>query len=195
MSDYEDDEEPLHMKPLLAEEKYKLVPGWANDDNELEKSAKRQMDQDASGIFGYVPTTGLRCNLRDIFGRVLLSTPLKLNRYSPNPEGRKNRRAPPPCSSPDRSEAHSATSEEESLGEIEDIEMRCVAHDTINKNQSGEPIMPGNVYLALMRNVDTFGNLRRHYAKYNHVSEGQIVLELRREGQPVSIVFDLITFV
>jgi hypothetical protein len=67
-----------------------------------------------------------------------------------------------------------------------DIEISCVAAGLIPKTAFAESISRGNVYLALMLSSDTFGNLRRHYAKHNQCVEKNLELILRTVGQSVS---------
>ncbi|KAJ1444501.1 hypothetical protein M885DRAFT_552765 [Pelagophyceae sp. CCMP2097] len=169
MSDYDadEDEEPLHLKPLVPDHKRRLVPKWAVRDDELLVLAKAQADVDASIIFGLVPTTGLVCNLREVFG------------YSPVKHETKRRRRDSHAS--EQEARHSSASEE---APQVDIEIRCVASSAIPKKGSSTSIPLGFEYVAVMTDSDTFGNLRRHYAKHNLCVEARIELHHRVEGQP-----------
>ncbi|KAH8067483.1 helicase [Aureococcus anophagefferens] len=66
MSDYDDDDESLHRRPLLPHHKRDLVPPWAQHESAWLRDAVAAQDIDGAPIFGAPAPT---CDLRPIFGR------------------------------------------------------------------------------------------------------------------------------
>jgi len=66
MSDYDDDDESLHRRPLLPHHKRHLVPPWAQHESAWLRDAVAAQDIDGAPIFGAPAPT---CDLDSIFGR------------------------------------------------------------------------------------------------------------------------------
>jgi len=163
MSDYEDCDEPLYAKPLLAAHKAPLVPSWARElSNE---TLRRQASVDPFAVFE--DPTSQPVDLKAILGR------------SPVPPKRKRA----------QKEALEATSPDQwpsvsGGGTPVDITLVVLAGDTLRSPlDSGGVVRRGAEYATIMRDVDTFGNLRRHYAKHHGLKESELALWSRRPGK------------
>ena len=164
MSDYEDCDEPLYAKPLLAAHKAPLVPSWAR---ELSDDVLREQSAiDPLAVF--VDPADKPVDLRAILGR------------SPVAPRRKVRA---------RQEALDATSPSQwpsarGGGAPVDICLVVLAGDTLRSPlDAGGVVRRGAEYATIMRDVDTFGNLRRHYAKHHGLRESELALWSRQPGK------------
>ena len=164
MSDYEDADEPLYAKPLLAAHKAPLVPSWAR---ELSDDVLREQSAiDPLAVF--VDPSEKPVDLRAILGR------------SPVAPRRKVRA---------RQEALDATSPSQwpsarGGGAPVDICLVVLAGDTLRSPlDAGGVVRRGAEYATIMRDVDTFGNLRRHYAKHHGLRESELALWSRQPGK------------
>ena len=164
MSDYEDADEPLYAKPLLAAHKAPLVPSWAR---ELSDDVLREQSTiDPLAVF--VDPSEKPVDLRAILGR------------SPVAPRRKVRA---------RQEALDATSPSQwpsarGGGAPVDICLVVLAGDTLRSPlDAGGVVRRGAEYATIMRDVDTFGNLRRHYAKHHGLRESELALWSRQPGK------------
>ena len=181
MSEYDDDDEPLHCLPLLPDHKRHLVPSWARPESAWLRAAAASQDADGAAVFGAPSAT---CDLRPIFGR---SPAAPRGRAARPPDSSDSERWSPPrpprtprASTPrdDDLEASSPSQWPSAAGRgpAKDVALVVVAASDLKPPGRGVAVARGHRYPTVMRDVDTFGNLRRHYAKHNALRETELAL-------------------
>ncbi|KAJ8610101.1 hypothetical protein CTAYLR_007107 [Chrysophaeum taylorii] len=173
MSDYSDDDEPLHEKPILPPHKAGCVPEWARRDSRsmLLRAAYEQAAIDPADIFG--PQVQRTIDLFEVFGH--------------DPGAKKTRKK--------RKLHHHHRASSSSCASVDDFEITCVAatdlprvvDDDGGDHDKGPFIVAGFKYVVVMRGTETFGNLRRHYAKYNKCDQYRIAFKLDNDGPDIDL--------
>ena len=174
MSEYSDDDEPLHEKPLVPGFKKHLIPWWARREND--GALRKQLEQQAT-----MPCDAIFCDEKRETDMVAIFG------YEPPPSCRRQKRARRPLYSPSP-KRHCGPSPGSSSAKLpvlnEDVEMRLVAATDLPLSDG--VLATGFEYVAIMREDDSLQNLRRHYAKHNHLTEGDLLFA-DDHGRPLDL--------